>query len=160
MTRDAWASREPMTDCNALVLSRLAFFGTIPRPTPGRGKVRNMAQRDPRNLSRWLILALLVIVAGCAHFRKQESSLTLPNPLEIPLEEEEFAWNELVDTVDDYFPIAREERVRLIGNVMTEGRIQTKAVKELIVDLLAVAAARTDNKVDDQAVALIREKLL
>ena len=38
--------------------------------------------------------------------------------------------------------------------------IQTKAVKELIVDLLAVAAARTDNKVDDQAVALIREKLL
>tara|TARA_R100000353_G_scaffold109623_4_gene78715 strand:- start:605 stop:757 length:153 start_codon:yes stop_codon:yes gene_type:complete len=38
--------------------------------------------------------------------------------------------------------------------------IQTTAVKELIVDLLAVAAARTDNKVDDQAVALIREKLL
>ena len=38
--------------------------------------------------------------------------------------------------------------------------IQTKAVKELIVDLLAVAAARTDNKVDDQAVPLIREKLL
>ena len=38
--------------------------------------------------------------------------------------------------------------------------IQTKAVKELIVDLLAVAAARTDNKVDDQAEALIREKLL
>ena len=38
--------------------------------------------------------------------------------------------------------------------------IQTKAVKELIVDLLAVAAARTDNKVDDQAVKLIKEKLL
>ena len=38
--------------------------------------------------------------------------------------------------------------------------IQTTAVKELIVDLLAVAAARTDNKVDDQAVALIKEKLL
>ena len=38
--------------------------------------------------------------------------------------------------------------------------IQTTAVKTLIVDLLAVAAARTDNKVDDQAVKLIREKLL
>ena len=38
--------------------------------------------------------------------------------------------------------------------------IQTTAVKELIVDLLAVAAARTDNKVDDQAVKLIKEKLL
>ena len=38
--------------------------------------------------------------------------------------------------------------------------IQNSAVKNLIVDLLAVAAARTDNKVDDQAVKLIREKLL
>ena len=38
--------------------------------------------------------------------------------------------------------------------------IQTDAVKNLIVDLLAVAAARTDNKVDDQAVKLIKEKLL
>ena len=38
--------------------------------------------------------------------------------------------------------------------------VQTDAVKNLIVDLLAVAAARTDNKVDDQAVKLIKEKLL
>ena len=38
--------------------------------------------------------------------------------------------------------------------------IQTKAVKTLIVDLLAVCAARTDNKVDYQAVKLIREKLI
>ena len=36
--------------------------------------------------------------------------------------------------------------------------IQTDAVKNLIIDLLAVAAARTDNKIDDQAVKLIREK--
>ena len=38
--------------------------------------------------------------------------------------------------------------------------VHTDAVKNLIVDLLAVAAARTDNKVDDQAVKLIKEKLL
>ena len=38
--------------------------------------------------------------------------------------------------------------------------VQTDAVKNLIIDLLAVAAARTDNKVDDQAVKLIKEKLL
>ena len=37
--------------------------------------------------------------------------------------------------------------------------VQTDAVKNLIIDLLAVAAARTDNKVDDQAVKLIKEKL-
>ena len=33
-------------------------------------------------------------------------------------------------------------------------------LQNLIVDLLAVCAARTDNKVDDQAVKLIKEKLL
>ena len=38
--------------------------------------------------------------------------------------------------------------------------VQTTAVKTLIVDFLAVCAARTDNKLDDQAVKLIREKLL
>lgn len=52
----------------------------------------------------------------------------LPNPLEIPVDNHEFVWNELVNTVDDYFPIEREERVRLVGNVLTEGRIETKAV--------------------------------
>ena len=50
----------------------------------------------------------------------------LPNPLEVPVTDHEFVWNELVDTIDDYFPIAREERVRVIGNVMTEGRIETQ----------------------------------
>jgi hypothetical protein len=30
-----------------------------------------------------------------------------------------------VDAVDDYFRIEREERVRLIGGVLTEGRIDT-----------------------------------
>ena len=38
--------------------------------------------------------------------------------------------------------------------------VLTDAVKNLIVDLLAVAAARTDNKVDDQAVALVKKNLL
>jgi hypothetical protein len=37
----------------------------------------------------------------------------------------EFLWNNAVDAVDDYFRIEREERVRLIGGVMTEGRIDT-----------------------------------
>jgi hypothetical protein len=52
----------------------------------------------------------------------------LPNPLEIPVSDPEFAWNTIVDTVDDYFEISREERVHLIGDVMTEGRIETRPV--------------------------------
>jgi hypothetical protein len=37
----------------------------------------------------------------------------------------EFFWNQTVDAVDDYFRIEREERVRMIGGVLTEGRIDT-----------------------------------
>ena len=76
----------------------------------------------------FFVLAWLPVAWGCAHFKNSGPAAPLPNPLEIPIENDEFAWNELVDVVDDYFPITREERVRLIGNVMTEGRIDTKAV--------------------------------
>jgi len=43
----------------------------------------------------------------------------------VPIANREFLWNQLVDTVDDYFKIEREERVRHVGNVLTEGRIDT-----------------------------------
>lgn len=36
----------------------------------------------------------------------------------------------------------------------------SKAVKRLVVELLEAFAKRTDNKLDDQAVAVIRENLL
>jgi hypothetical protein len=47
------------------------------------------------------------------------------NPMYVPLSDREFLWNQLVDTVDDYFDIEREERVRLVGGVLTEGQLDT-----------------------------------
>ena len=47
------------------------------------------------------------------------------NPMYVPLSDREFLWNQLVDTMDNYFRIAREERVRLVGGVLTEGQIET-----------------------------------
>jgi len=38
--------------------------------------------------------------------------------------------------------------------------IQSRAVKKLVVDLLEALAKRTDNQLDDQAVAVIKAKLL
>jgi hypothetical protein len=38
--------------------------------------------------------------------------------------------------------------------------VQSTAVKKLIVDMLEALAKRTDNTLDDQAVAIIRDKLL
>ncbi len=48
-----------------------------------------------------------------------------PNPLRLTAVDPEFLWNQLVDTVDDYFSIESERRVQVIGGVVTEGRIET-----------------------------------
>lgn len=51
---------------------------------------------------------------------------TLENPLPLPAIDREVIWNQTVDAVDDYFRrIQRKERVRLIGGILTEGRIDT-----------------------------------
>lgn len=49
----------------------------------------------------------------------------LDNPMFVPAIDREFLHNQTVDAVDDYFKIEREERVRLIGGILTEGRIDT-----------------------------------
>jgi hypothetical protein len=47
------------------------------------------------------------------------------NPLMVPVANRDFAWDQIVDVMDDYFRIQREQRVRLVGDVLTEGRIDT-----------------------------------
>jgi hypothetical protein len=72
-------------------------------------------------------------LTGCRGFLRgvDESALygapagPVENPLFLPPLDSEFVWNQLVDAVDDHFRIEREERVRLIGGILTEGRIDT-----------------------------------
>lgn len=47
------------------------------------------------------------------------------NPIYIPVTNQDWAWEQIVDVVDDYFRIERENRVQLVGHVLTEGRIDT-----------------------------------
>ncbi len=47
------------------------------------------------------------------------------NPSFLPCANHENVWENLVDVVDDYFAIKQEEPVRLVGNVLTEGRLDT-----------------------------------
>ena len=89
----------------------------------------------PNRLSRatgWLFAALLGAAAGCQWHPPVVPPSPLPpsvallnNPLLVAAADREFLWNQLIDTVDDYFPIQREERVRLVGDVLIEGRIET-----------------------------------
>jgi len=68
-------------------------------------------------------VAMLCALTGCA---SAPPAGPLQNPLFVRGENPEPMWNELVDVVDDYFEIDREQRVRVVGDVLTEGRIDTR----------------------------------
>ena len=53
------------------------------------------------------------------------STVAFENPAFIPGTDYLRVWETVVDVVDDYFRIEREEPVRLVGNVLTEGRLDT-----------------------------------
>lgn len=81
-----------------------------------------------RNAVALLMFLTSIWLTGCGALRNpfaSRSSSIIENPLFVPAMDREFIWNQTVDAVDDYFRIEREERVRLIGGVLTEGRIDT-----------------------------------
>lgn len=47
------------------------------------------------------------------------------NPVLIQIGDPQCAWEAVVDVIDDYFKIEKEEPVRQIGDTLTEGRIET-----------------------------------
>ena len=83
-------------------------------------------------MRRLLAFALLVPAAlGCAASPPvtnpawQTTNLLYDNPALLPVTDHEYAWETVADVIDDYFKIRLEEPVRLIGNVPTEGRLDT-----------------------------------
>jgi hypothetical protein len=76
-------------------------------------------------------VALVIIATGCSHFHGSSPAtmpppgILLSNPIVVPSMDREYLWQQTVDTVDDYFKIAREERMRDDGGVVTDGRIHT-----------------------------------
>jgi hypothetical protein len=88
-------------------------------------------------LRSWIAVALLpmlVAAAGCIHrllpahvfpWHGPLAAAPVANPVHVRATDREFVWLQVVDTVDDYFKIAHEDRVRVVGGVLTEGRIDT-----------------------------------
>lgn len=81
---------------------------------------------------RWMLVATLLFAGGCARGLAYSPPLGFPtpnayvsNPLFVPANDHQVVWEALVDVVDDYFKIEREEPVRQIGAVLTEGRLDT-----------------------------------
>lgn len=56
-----------------------------------------------------------------AQLVKQE----IQNPVQIPMLDRFLVMDEISDEMDDYFHIAREEQIRVVDSVMTEGWIET-----------------------------------
>jgi hypothetical protein len=52
-------------------------------------------------------------------------AIMLSDPLRVPIADRDYAWDQLVAVVEEYFKVEHEERVRLAGDILTEGRIDT-----------------------------------
>lgn len=76
-------------------------------------------------MRQWLVsLGMLMAVAGCAT-KQCPPPLGYENPIHLPPGSPDCIWEEVVDVVDDYFEIDREQRPRQLGGVATVGRIDT-----------------------------------
>ena len=51
--------------------------------------------------------------------------LPAENPLFVATMDRDFLWNQIVDAVDDDFRVEREQRMEVLGGVVTEGTIET-----------------------------------
>ena len=93
-------------------------------------------------MRHWCFVTLLLCAAGCLRGQSDTVGLpflsggpqpgpplaagqSLPNPLQVPVADREFFWNQLVDTVDDYFKITTERRANLSSDLPIEGLIET-----------------------------------
>ncbi|HVU90126.1 MAG TPA: hypothetical protein VHD36_22535 [Pirellulales bacterium] len=75
---------------------------------------------------------LFAVLTGCATVKTPPP--LFPNPVLAPPIDRDVFWDQLVAVVDDYFDIKSEDRVRLVDNMLTLGRIDT--VPELGATLL------------------------
>jgi len=49
----------------------------------------------------------------------------ITNPLHVPVADRDLAWEQIIAVIEEYFKVEHEERVRLAGDILTEGRIDT-----------------------------------
>lgn len=49
----------------------------------------------------------------------------IPNPLELPPLDDQLVWSQVIDTVDDYFRISREQPVQNSNTFLLDGRVET-----------------------------------
>jgi len=116
--------------------SRRLFFGSKAIETANKqsssGCRKSLSSRLPTLLAVPFLLWIVVGgFLGCRTIRNLENqgptpiAQTTSNPLIVPVIDRWFVMDEISDEVDDYFRVKREERIRLVEGVMSEGWIET-----------------------------------
>lgn len=59
------------------------------------------------------------------HHRPPTPLPAVTNPLFIPQQDAQFVWRQIADSVDDDFQIAKEEPLRVVDGILTEGTLET-----------------------------------
>lgn len=76
-----------------------------------------------------IALAAAVGIGGCGQLsyrlKKSRPSAFVPNPLELPPAADDFVWSQVIDSIDDYFRIAREQPVQNSDGIILDGRVET-----------------------------------
>jgi hypothetical protein len=76
-----------------------------------------------------LLLAGLCATGGCGRLLYRFSSpvppTIVPNPALLPPNDPGFVWSQVVDTVDDYFRVVREQPLQASADIQLEGRLET-----------------------------------
>ncbi|GAA4463053.1 MULTISPECIES: hypothetical protein [Novipirellula] len=70
-----------------------------------------------------------LLLAGCGQLAHRLTTNVpetfIPNPLELPPAPDAFVWSQVVDAMDDYFRIAREQPVQNSDGIVLDGRLET-----------------------------------
>lgn len=82
-----------------------------------------------------LTAIVCALLSGChawqpATYQPPDMSLSPPpmaasNPVLVAALDRDFVWEQVVDVVDDYFKIEKEIRPKLVGDLLTEGMLET-----------------------------------
>ena len=83
--------------------------------------------------SVWLLCAVMLATGFCGlgcrqlryRLRSESPDEFVPNPLELPPSPDDFVWSQVIDAVDDYFRIAREQPVQNSDGIVLDGRVET-----------------------------------
>lgn len=96
-----------------------------------------MRRNATGNMNSWLAAALCCmavmtgasLLSGCRQLTyrltNRQPETFVPNPLELPPAPDRFVWSQVVDAVDDYFRITREQPVQNSDGIVLDGRIET-----------------------------------